>query len=543
MNRWSVNLAAALGLTTIFLAQLIEPLVRPSHDLVYHWSGRPLALFGPTLVDVLILFLLLAGLLCSAQYGRVWRSTVWAALLLSLPWIIFHQIERIRPGAVPHWFRLPPFFLVFIACPLLVALWSRRAQEQRERVIESATMVLAVMALSGALVISQLLWFWWKARGLNRPLPLHQATEVATTNGAKRPPRILWILLDELSYQQVYQRRYSDLQLPAFDALAADSTVFTDVVPTANYTEIAIPSLLSGQMIGANRSTADGLLMVRSPEGGAWRRFDGRETVFQDALNAGYSTAVAGWYNPYCRILDDVLDRCYWTDDYMEKNGLVADGTFKSNLASSADTILQAPTLRRVLQWTLHVPATIEHQKDGAHLRDYRDLARAGDEVLLDSSARFVFLHLPIPHPNGIYDRRTQRLTAENTTYIDNLALADRYLAHVRKLLESSGQWDSSAVLVMGDHSWRTSLVWERFPEWTPEEQKASLGQFDERPAYIVKLPGQTSGARIDTPFRAIETRALVDGLLAGTIGSAEELKAWAQSQKPSRGKDVALLP
>jgi hypothetical protein len=94
----------------------------------------------------------------------------------------------------------------------------------------------------------------------------------------------------------------------------------------------------------------------------------------------------------------------------------------------------------------------------------------------------------------------------------------------------------------MGDHSWRTSLVWETFPGWTPEEQKASLGQFDERPAYIVKLPGQTSGARIDTPFRAIETRALVDGLLAGTIGSAEELKAWAQSHKLPRGQNLALL-
>ena len=44
-------------------------------------------------------------------------------------------------------------------------------------------------------------------------------------------PRVIWILFDELSYQQVYERRLPGLQLPAFDALAAQATVFTHAVP------------------------------------------------------------------------------------------------------------------------------------------------------------------------------------------------------------------------------------------------------------------------------------------------------------------------
>ena len=92
----------------------------------------------------------------------------------------------------------------------------------------------------------------------------------------------------------------------------------------------------------------------------------------------------------------------------------------------------------------------------------------------------------------------------------------------------------------MGDHGWRTSLVWETFPGWTAEEQRASLGQFDERPAYIVKLAGQTSGASIDTPFRAVETRALMDGVLAGKITSPDDLKEWVQSEKPAEKDDSA---
>ena len=491
------------------------------------------------MVEVLVLFVLLTGLLFSAQYGRVWRSTVWAILLLSLPWIIFRQIKNIWPDAMPHRLRLPPYLLVLVLCPLLVLLWSRYAPERREQVIESATVVLAFMALSGSLLVSQLLWFWWKARALNRPLPLHQPAEVVAAKVVKEPVRIIWILLDELSYQQVYQRRFSGLQLPAFDQLAKDSTVFTNVVPTANFTERAIPSLLNGHVIGGNEATADGMLLIRSSKANGWSRFDERDTVFQDAINAGYSTAVVGWYNPYCRILSDVLDNCYWVDDYTVKNGLISDGTFESNLASSADTLLEAPRVRDLIRSTLHIPAKTEHAEN-EHLEDYRDLRAAGDRVLLDRSERFVFLHLPIPHPDGIYDRRKHRLTTGPATYIDNLALADRYLAHVRKLLEGSGQWDSSVILVMGDHSWRTSLVWKALPGWAPEEQQASRGQFDERPAYIVKLAGETMGSSIDTAFNAVSTRALVDEVLEGKINTPEELKVWVQSEKPPEGEESA---
>ena len=47
--------------------------------------------------------------------------------------------------------------------------------------------------------------------------------------------------------------------------------------------------------------------------------------------------------------------------------------------------------------------------------------------------------------------------STKHTSYVDNLALADRYLAHIRQLLEQNNQWDSSTIIVMGDHSWRTS--------------------------------------------------------------------------------------
>ncbi|MEO6982154.1 MAG: hypothetical protein ABI072_03455, partial [Edaphobacter sp.] len=141
-------------------------------------------------------------------------------------------------------------------------------------------------------------------------------------------------------------------------------------------------------------------------------------------------------------------------------------------------------------------------------------------------------LHIPVPHPGGIYDRKTASFTSTHSSYIDNLALADRYLAHVHELLQQHHAWDSSTIVVMGDHSWRTQLAWIASPLWTAEDQLASHGgQFDNRPAYIVKLPQQPEAARIDPAFAAIHTRALLDALIDNKIQSPADLSTWASRQ------------
>jgi hypothetical protein len=117
--------------------------------------------------------------------------------------------------------------------------------------------------------------------------------------------------------------------------------------------------------------------------------------------------------------------------------------------------------------------------------------------------------------------------------HIDNLALADRYLAHMRRLLEQNNQWDSATVIVMGDHSWRTSSIWKDSMTWTDEDEAASHGgEFDPRPAYIVKLPTQKTPARIDQLFSAVSTRALLQALLQEHLQTPADLQAWASQQK-----------
>ena len=85
----------------------------------------------------------------------------------------------------------------------------------------------------------------------------------------------------------------------------------------------------------------------------------------------------------------------------------------------------------------------------------------------------------------------------------------------------------------MGDHSWRTSSIWKDSMTWTVEDEAASHGgQFDPRPAYIVKLPNQQTPARIDQPFSAVSTRALLDALFQDHLQTPAYLQTWASQQK-----------
>lgn len=529
MSKRTKILAIAFGLTTITMMCLIEPLIKADHTVVYHWSGTTSALFGPAAIYTVLEWTIFSLLLLSAQRPGRWRFAVWCAVLLLIPWAAVKTLDLIWLKKTHEWviLRWPVDVLLWGG---LVLLWRPSFSKRFDRVIEFASTVLSFVAISGVLFFSQFLWFWWQARSLNQPRPLHAA--VATQPN----PRIIWIVLDELSYQQVYERRYPGLQLPAFDALADQSTVFTHTVPEGEHTQFVLPALITGKAVVSIRPSGAGQLFFREADSRGWVPLDQHDTIFQDALHSGYQTAIAGWFNPYCRIMPQVLDHCYWTLGEVLEDHLASDGTLASNFVAPLSALIGYGTTRRMLSPIWPIREDRMHEAE-LHVADYEKISAAADADLKDPSITFALLHLPIPHPPGIYDRATAQVTPRATSYIDNLALADRYLAHVRTVLQGMGEWDSSTVIVMGDHSWRTTLLWKDSLVWSAVDNRASEGgKFDDRPAYIVKLPGEQTGQRIDVPFQAVRTRALLDELLAGRLRSPDDLRSWVGvGTKPNR--------
>ncbi len=516
----------AFGLANLYLLALTGPLISTQHDFVYHLTGSASSFYVPVIVNLVALWLLLAGLMAVAKRPGRMRVVIWSVVLLPLPLTLLHTLAGFSQRQVPHWID----YLVGVVSVLafILILLFRRSFLPVFRVARPiAVVVLGTIGLVGFFILAQLVWFGWQARNLNASSPLH------SSRGAKAASRqrVIWILLDELSYQQVYEQRFPGVELPAFDQLAAQSTVFTHAVPVGEYTRNIIPALMTGLPADHIQTSSQGYLVAtHNPATGEWRSFQQHETVFQDAIDSGYTTGVAGWYNPYCRILPEVLDRCFWT--YSES----IPGALSSDHSATANMV--AP-IRSLMRGSMHLfglvsGASPEELADlRMHATDYRELLTAGDTLLADPTIDFVFLHMPIPHPFGFYDRRKKIFSSSHTSYIDNLALADLYLAHVRQILEQQQQWDSSAVVVMGDHSWRTKSIWLSSATWTAEDAAASHGgQFDDRPAYIVKLPNQQEPTRIDVPFDLVHTRSLMDGLMSDRFHSSEGLQSWVREQK-----------
>src|SRR5262249_38858593 len=76
--------------------------------------------------------------------------------------------------------------------------------------------------------------------------------------------RIVWLVLDQLSYDQTFDHRQAVLKLPNFNALQSQSTSFTNVQPAGYYTDEILVSLLSGRPVQAISSSLDGRLRVNS---------------------------------------------------------------------------------------------------------------------------------------------------------------------------------------------------------------------------------------------------------------------------------------
>lgn len=531
---WLRTVVIALGLSNISLFWMAGPFTSQHHLSVYHWSGPVFALFAPVWLNLTGFWIASAFLLYSTRIGKRWHRVVWVGILVCLPAIAVVSVvigigntEILLGTDSPRHIRFLYMWLYGLS-PLvwlaLLVFWRPQFEQYFEHAVRFGEVMLTFLGIAGALLLAQLAWFSWQAAGLNRQPTLHVQTAAHVAK-----PRIVWLVMDELSYQQVYEQRYPGLALPAFDQLAAESTVFTQVTPVGLYTDRILPALIAGRATDDIRSSGGGQLWTREQISSEWRPYNQYDTVFQDALADGYSTGVVGWWNPYCRILPAVLDRCYWTAWYLEQKGFAKDAS--PSIQVKAVLERAAAELGKILP--NRVNGLIEEfgPDDRLHTaQTYMDLYQHADGMLEDGSATFMLVHIPIPHPPGIYDRASGQISAEPTSYIDNLALSDMYLAHLRSELEAKGEWDSTTLVVMGDHSWRTQ-VWKRNAWWNATDEAASHGGvFDARPGYIVKLPAQKVGASIHEPFHALETRMMLDALMSGQIKTAADLEAWVRA-------------
>jgi arylsulfatase A-like enzyme len=138
-----------------------------------------------------------------------------------------------------------------------------------------------------------------------------------------------------------------------------------------------------------------------------------------------------------------------------------------------------------------------------------------------------VFLHFPVPHPPGIWDASQDRITTGHSNYIDNLELADKVLGQVKRELQATGDWDSSTILVTGDHPYRT-LEWLPYTDFRdPEMLKVTGGKGYPYVPFLLKMPGQHQGLKYDRAFNNVLTSDLLLDVLNGRVSKPDAAVRW----------------
>ncbi len=495
------RICQCIGLSSLILVVNYGDLLGGGADVRMH-TPFPLArICYAQIVDILLVALLLFVIFSLAARTRYY------------PWVRLLAAIVIPPYLIQRTQSFFPFDLIEGLVLILLVAWAGillllllRFKKWYRWVLRAGSAVAAALIIFALSSISQLLWVaHWK------PAPNQIAAAWATTPQPPRQhPLLVWIVFDELSYDQVFEHRAHDLNLSNFDALRAQSTLFTDTQPAGYHTVKIVPSLLTGKSVDGIRYNFHNHLWVHHQDESGWAPIDGAQTVFADAEQAGWRTAAVGWYNPYCAIYSNAIQNCFWTNHDMFDGLMAQNAPFWTNVYTPLAQVVRE----------LKSPARADHDLctfDVRHrYQTHIDLQQHAFQLLHTDQADFVFLHFSIPHSPNIWSRIHDDYTQYcDSSYLDNLALTDRVLGQVLTTLKSSPRWNQTTLVVQGDHGWRID-AWNWLPAWTQEDDAASRGVFDPRPALIIHQPGQSQPKTVANPWPIIQIHGVVEQVLHG---------------------------
>jgi sulfatase-like protein len=515
---WQKVTLESAGLAVLYVLPIADGFVKTWHVNSFHHAhpvgSIPRAIFFLTLLVWVLAWFVIAAL---DRLPRRGRNVAWIALSVLLVWLL-GRIGAVVFGAHPA-MALRTLLLshIGVIClPIALLLVWRARPKILQQVFGAVGMVFTIAAFGMIILLPKLAWQAFRFEAPEQTSFVNPLLQPATSPQR----RIVWILMDELSYHEVFERPPSGLTFPNLERFAQHSTTFSNLQPTGYHTEEVIPGLILGQPVADVEHIYGRPFRFRSTYRGAWHPYDPARTLFGEAHPLGWTTGIAAWFNPYCRFLPGVLDRCFWQDTDVYP-GLPVKLYYNRSTLANLWALL--PPHEHLDPLAIH---RIDHE---THMHDYADVMTQSESLLRDRRIRFVMLHLPVPHPPGIYNRGSHAL-APAGNYIDNLALADDTLGRLMKTIQSTPDADETTVIVSSDHSWRVA-EWKKLSDWTPEEGQISGERFDPRPVLMVHLPGSEEGRAIARPTSLMVVHSIIDAMLRGKAETPEAIAALAAAE------------
>jgi hypothetical protein len=510
------------GIATLYILPIAKRFLDQNLTEAYHHphpiSSVPLAMLAMTLLVWIVSW---TALLAIERLPELWRNVACIALAVLSIGLFIRILMFFRHRAFTWVLSLHILYGLLILVPIVLLVSLRAWRGFFARCTAAIGLIYCIAGFGMFVLFPRLAICAFRSEG--REQTSFRRDDLSTQHANSR---IVWILMDELSYDQTFDHRQADLSLPNFDALAKQSVSFSNLQPSGTFTEVIVPGLLLGAPVHELNTPFHGQVSFREVSGGAWQPLDQQSTIFAEAWKLGWNPGVAGWYNPYCRLFPDVLARCSWqcSDD------VLAIEVPLSYDKSVAGNMLALMPLRTDIEFIFR------HKADNsAHRRDYEEVMKNAEDILRDQRIRFVFLHLPVPHPPGIYDRTTHQISSHGD-YLDNLVLADDTLGTLMKILRSTQRGQQTTVSVSSDHSWRT-LLWKPASDWSDEDERITNGgKFDSRPVLMVHLPGTATGQVIADPVDMLVVHRILEGLLHDRMNTPADLNELVARQQPTKG-------
>ncbi len=486
------------GAAITVLILRVWPHLSSYHPVIYHSFLPTRSVIWGVLLDLGVFTLLAALLFRYLEKNETGlRTALWAFIAAELASASVTALGVMRRAPIPHLSPGTVYIVVLLAA--LILRWLRPLAYHRAVHVFGALIVL--VGCSMVWMIPELFYQGLRAQRVDTPVPVtHPALVSERGVPVADGGRIVWLLFDELSYDQTFDHRFPGLAMPAFDKFKSESVVFSDLKPAGYYTDRVIPSFFLGTPVDNIRSTLDGEPQVKLAGSRRWQAFDARKTLFSDAQRLGWTTGVVGWYNPYCRILAGTLNYCFWRMGDGQSDGALPDQSAWQNA--------MAPLVEIRREWN-HEPGFPEQR----HKQDHAAIMPQAEALIRDQSIRFVFIHLSLPHPPGVY--------------VDNLAIADKSLGELLMTLAGTATAAKATVIVCSDHSWRVPM-WRSTSGWTKEDEAASHGRFDPRPVLMIHFPGQQTEQDVVRPYDEIRIHEIIETLLRGQQPHFEPLLAGA---------------
>ena len=147
-------------------------------------------------------------------------------------------------------------------------------------------------------------------------------------------------------------------------------------------------------------------------------------------------------------------------------------------------------------------------------------------------SRNISFFHMNLPHAPFLYRRDwtllDQPATGEETTnltvYLENVYAMNAVFGDILDLLRARGDYDSSMLVFLSDHSWKKSFG-------CGQEGWAELDLQGHVPAkhvpLIIKYPGQTRGGETELPIGTAELHPLFKEYLTAPDQLARWVARW----------------